>query len=273
MNYIDTSQISDPSKQQPFLGASLLFLQNANREMVKGICRSHIGEGLYSVSNTNGIVIAGCVSSSGGDVYGDGFIFFDDELYYFPGTTGVLAFAPAAIFVGSLTNDPTIDPIEFSDGSSGSVHKIKRLVLQAGTSGAGAFDLTDLLRKDLQQISVSTFTTSSGSEVDITGATYTTPVGTRNYKIRFYCEVVPSSLLTSQAGATIKLYQGVSAIRTVNSCGPGDGVSLPRYINYVEIYVTGVTGGTTFKLTATRNTSNNQSIERGLFVLEEFSGQ
>jgi hypothetical protein len=274
MNYIDTSQISDPLKQQPFLGASLQFLQNAGREMVKGICRSRIGEGLYSISNTNGIVIAGCVSSSGGDVYSDGFIFFDDELYYFPGATGVLAFAPSAIFVESLTNDGTIDPITFSDLSTGSVHKIKRLVLQAGASGTGAFDLTDLLRKDLQQIAISTFTTSSGSEADITGATYTTPAGTRNYKIFFIAEVNGTGLATSVTGVIIRLKQAGSTIKTITprsiDSDTTTQVTKQAILHYI---VTGVAGGTTFKLTAERTTSGNQEISGGVFVLEEFSEQ
>jgi hypothetical protein len=270
MNYIDTTQISDPSKQQPFLGASLTFLQNANREIFKGVCRQVIGEGLYAVAGSNGIVVSGCVSSGGGNVLSDGFIFFDDELYYFAGATGILAMAPTAVFVESLTNEPTIDPIEFSDGSTGSVHKIKRLVLQAGTSGTGAFDLADLLRKDFQQITVATFTTASGSETDITGATYTTPVGTRSYRITFSAEVAGGSLVSSVTGAIIRLKIGGSTVRTITPKAiDSDTVSQcnkPATLYYVA---ENVAAGSIIKLTVERSSSNNQSISNGLFVLEQ----
>ena len=273
MNIIDTSLISDPSKQQPFLGGSLAFLQNASKEMVTAICRGLMGEGNYTLSTTKGVIISGCKITAGGDTISSGYIYFNGELYYMAGATGMLAYSGVPV-VTALNSYLSPDPITFSDLSTGNVHQQRRLQVGDNLSGSGLFDLADIITPFLKtQIVVSTFTTSAGSEQDVTGATFTTPsTGTRNYKITFTGDNYGAAATVTVTGATYKLKQAGSTVHTINPTGiTGDGATAARIPVAMVKILTDVPASTIIKITATRNTSGNQTIENGNFIIEELS--
>ncbi|MES2382613.1 MAG: hypothetical protein V4538_16310 [Bacteroidota bacterium] len=141
MKIIITTDILDPSIQQPFTGKSLDFLQDANKEIHLGLAISLIGNS-YDISKAyilNGIVPYGT------NQYTAGFILWNEEIYYCPGKTTTTAFANVAIFTITITNDSIADPLVFSDNISRNVHKVRRLILSDGVSGSGTFDLLDAI--------------------------------------------------------------------------------------------------------------------------------
>lgn len=135
MNKIDTSQIVDPGKLQPFLGPSLEFLQQATSEAIKGVCYGLIGD---SYSSLVGYVLYGVINSPAA-VVSFGYIFFNNEIYHFPGITNYNTFSNTGVFVALNTNG-TADPITFTDGTTGNVHNVRKLTLVDQANGTGLFN-------------------------------------------------------------------------------------------------------------------------------------
>jgi hypothetical protein len=189
------------------------------------------------------------------------------------GATGMLAYSDVPV-VTALNSYLSPDPITFSDLSTGNVHQQRRLQIGDDVSGNGLFDLSDIITPNLKtEITVATFTTSSGSESDVTGATFTTPsTGTRNYKITFTGDNYGAAATVGVTGTTYKLKQAGSTVHTINPTGiNGDGVTAARIPVAMVKILTDVPASTIIKITATRNTSNNQTIENGNFIIEELS--
>lgn len=177
MEVINTSQISDPNKQQPFTGYSLEFLQNALRKDDAGIIEALVTKIVGSYSLTVPYVISGCVVSDSNKDVTAGTLFYGGKFYE---TTAVNGTTNVARFIKTKTQDATADPITFSDSSTGSVHDIYKYVPTDVASG-GDFISTDLVyltatvAKLYSLTTLATQDTSSTSYVDMTGLTYTTP--------------------------------------------------------------------------------------------------
>lgn len=217
MNNIDTSLIIDPTRQQPFLGGSLAFLQNANKETVKGICRSIMGDAKYGSASLNGVAMVGCKFSSNLDTIFEGFIFFNDELFYFGGKSGLNAFSNIPVFVLDSTY-LSPDPITFSDGTTGNVHNQRRLKVVDQATGTGLFDASTLVYVNSNEgtnISSGSFVTTSASPVNVTGFSYTTPKGltgmTRNFRLRVVGQVYITLAFPNVNGAYIELYNSTTS--------------------------------------------------------------
>ena len=99
MNNLDTSQILDPNKQQPLLGGSLAFLQSGNKELIRAICRSIMGEANYILSATKVIIISGGNFSSSLNTIFEGAMFYQDEAYYFAGASGLNTYVNIPVIV------------------------------------------------------------------------------------------------------------------------------------------------------------------------------
>lgn len=145
MNNIDTTQVTDPTSLQPFTTKSLAFLQNANLEMIKGICTSIMGDTQFATSSTLGVAIAGCTYNGAGTTIFNGFIMYANELYYFAGQASLNTFVNVPVVVADTTNDGTADPVDFSDGVSKNVHKVRRLKVVDQLTGTGLFDLSTMI--------------------------------------------------------------------------------------------------------------------------------
>jgi hypothetical protein len=141
MNRIKTTDILDPTIQQPFTGGSLDFLQNANKEVVLAAIIGEIGN---SYDSTKAYIISG-LYAYGTNQYQEGYVLFGGEIYYSAGKSSVTAFVNVPVLTITITNDVTADPVTFTDGISRSVHNNRKLVLSDAISGTGTFDLSDAL--------------------------------------------------------------------------------------------------------------------------------
>lgn len=144
MDNIKTSFILDPTIQQPFLGPSLAFIQNASKEVANAAARAAMGDYLYGLSNSVGIVLTGGALSgtAGTDTISDSYIFWADEIYFVPGQTGLNAMATGKCYVESLSY-AGFDPTQFSDGISRNVHQYRHLQISNIVSGSGLFDFAN----------------------------------------------------------------------------------------------------------------------------------
>jgi hypothetical protein len=138
MNKIITTSISDPSIQQPFTGKSLDFLQNSTKDMINAMARGIIeraGRDPSSTTTPYEIVSSDSVTKIS-------YIYFNGEVYAIDYSVSIPG---ANIATVTVTDDPTADPVVFTDAISRNVHNVRGLVRSAGTLGTGTFDLVDIV--------------------------------------------------------------------------------------------------------------------------------
>lgn len=141
MKNIKTSLIVDPGVQQPFIGPSLAFLQDATKEAISNVIIGMIGS-TYSSSQV--YILFGCVrtgaldgAGSGAAAVTAGAVFFNGEVYTVP------AFSTANIsgqtlYSDVVTTNPSPDPVKFSDGTLKNVHDVRQWVISQAASGSNA---------------------------------------------------------------------------------------------------------------------------------------
>ncbi len=135
-NKILTNSIVDPTIQQPWTGPELAFLQNNISEQISGLGTVLVGS-TYAL-NTPYIMFG--LTPTGSNRYSEGWIFYNNELYYSSGKTSTTAFSNVPVFVLTITNDPTVDPLMFSDSIARNVTNIRRMNIVDAVSGSGTFD-------------------------------------------------------------------------------------------------------------------------------------
>lgn len=277
MNIIDTSLITDPSKQQPFLGGSLAFLQNASKEMIVGICRSIMGETLYNSSGTVAVCMAGCDFNNTLDTVYNGYIFFNGELYYFAGQTGLNSFSNDPVMVLN-TAYLSPDPITFSDLSTGNVHQQRRLQCTDAVLGSGLFNLKDMkyVNSNIENTVTGLNTATAGAGATaIAGATYTTPKGlvgmTRKFKIRMFGYVAYTSAAAAE-GAIITIRNATAGtdLETIYIVTPGLIGGALGLSYYIEVKTGAVAANTNFIGRIQRNNVNNVGLY-GTWIVEEYN--
>lgn len=193
MKKISITQIDDANdKLQPFTGLSLAFLQNYLDEDKAVIIKSIIISTIGSYSLTTPYVISGCIVSDSGKDVTNGEIFYNGKFYEVVGVNGTTNIAQFSVV---KTQDPTADPITFSDSTSGNVHDIYKFVgtdtATAGTFNSSNFDysLTLTGSKIYDNIySAGAFTVNNAiGWDDFASMTYTTPNDgvTRKYIIEY----------------------------------------------------------------------------------------
>lgn len=138
MKRIITTDILDPSIQQPITGNSMDFLQDGTKEITVALAKSLIGNS-YDVAIP--YVIHGLLPY-GTNQYQEGYVLFNNEIYFSAGKVSVTAFVNVPVMTITLTNDATADPVVFTDGLPYNVHKNRTLVLSDAASGSGTFDLS-----------------------------------------------------------------------------------------------------------------------------------
>jgi hypothetical protein len=120
MKRINTSFAVDPYIQQPFTVKSLDFLQNANKEVIAGICVNLIDNTGRGYSETIPYLITSIPIPS--TIFSNYYIFFNGELYVAPDNTGALLYAKI-----NVTPDATSDPLLFTDSINRNVHENRYL--------------------------------------------------------------------------------------------------------------------------------------------------
>lgn len=141
MNKIITTAVVDPSIQQPFTTKSLDFLQNKDQVFADAIAKCLAP---YSYDNGDPIVLAGCERSGTGTpyTYAFGFVYWNNEIFAFDGGNATITTTDS--FKLAVTNDPTADPLTFTDGIARNVHNIRKLVPVDTSVGGTAFLYSDL---------------------------------------------------------------------------------------------------------------------------------
>ena len=141
MNRIITTDVLDPSIQQPFTANSLDFLQNA---AVEALVSFPAFTSRAAFNSGNPVVLYGCQRQSlGGSDYKfySGYVYYSGEIYSFAGINSI-AIATNAEFKITVTNDGTADPVIFTDGISRNVHNVRKLTM---TDNAGDFNYSNCL--------------------------------------------------------------------------------------------------------------------------------
>lgn len=192
MNKTDTSQIVDPTTEQPLTGPTLAFLQAANFEMIDGIVRNMVGN-TWAI-NVPYAIYGAARGSSVSATIGEGFISFGKELFYFAGINTYTGFSNTGVFVITQTDaGGPFNPITFTDGTLRNPNKVRRVLLLDQPNGTGDFNYTSVIyiNKGIKgALSPADFTSGSTSQTAITGAVFTSPAsGTRKYVITFTCDV------------------------------------------------------------------------------------
>lgn len=141
MNRIITTDVLDPSIQQPFTANSLDFLQNA---AVEALVSFPAFTSRAAFNSGNPVVLYGCQRQSlgGSDYkYYSGYVYYSGEIYSFAGINSI-TIATNAEFKITVTNDGTADPVTFTDGISRNVHNVRKLTM---TDNAGDFNYSNCL--------------------------------------------------------------------------------------------------------------------------------
>lgn len=179
MNNIDTSQIVDPNVEQPFLGGSLAFLQNATKESIANVVIGMIGKN-YSTSTV--YILYGCVRSgtadggTGNTSITAGAVFYNGEVFTVQAQTVALVANNLYGAIGITPISP--DPVTFSDGSSHNVHLQRQFTMSTTNTGklfnnwVNMFDVTTITNPTVSGTG-GTFTASGNLDYYIVGQTIT----------------------------------------------------------------------------------------------------
>ena len=141
--FIDTSPIT-PIAGLPFRGVTLDHLKTGHDDAIASCCISIIGKD-YAPSKHH--IMSGCVNSTpAGPAFtiSAGYIFSGGFLYKVDATTFTPAMGQTAVCVLDPTYNLLADPTIFTDGSSHSVHVIRKIKIQSGASGSGLVDFANL---------------------------------------------------------------------------------------------------------------------------------
>lgn len=139
MNKLDTTQATT-TKGQPLLAGSFKWLQDSVIDCYKMLTEGVLSEEVQNLSTTTGVALWGCTQS--GNVIASGYVYYLGELYRFDGDdiSGYSDDPVCEIY----TQNGALDPITFSDGSTGNVHNIRRIRVIDGTLGSADFDYVDI---------------------------------------------------------------------------------------------------------------------------------
>lgn len=252
MNKIITTDITDPSIQQPFTGNSLDFLQNANIETFLALPAF---SSRAAFNSGNPVVLYGCQRQdlgAGNYKFFTGYVYYSGEIYSFAGINSI-AIAGTAQFKITVTNDGTADPVEFTDGISRNVHNVRKLTM---TDGAGDFNYSSCLfvGRIQESNSISAVGTTA---VEATVATITTFAATSYAKLSFTAWITNSGSHDS----TYKLKKNGTLIKEFRQ----SVVTGETSINIQAL--TSSNYGDVFTVTATESGGTGQ-INNGLLLLE-----
>jgi len=207
MDYIKTTDILDPSIAMPWTGPMIDFLLNVGTQTRKAFAYSVLSEVLYANSQLTGVVLAGGTKSGSGNTMFNGWIFYKDELYFFPGAMGLLAFSNVPVFVLDETNDVGVGQVKFSDNVMRYVTKVRRLKVVDQVSGSGLFDMSTMGRIISDTVvTPGNYTHAAGIIVDIPGATFTSPNRVCDLDIEFHYDFRMIQLASNAVQVNVEMF-------------------------------------------------------------------
>ena len=166
MKDIDYS-LETPTSGQPLSGESFAHMRDGINETTAAIVKG-LMSGAYSANDV--VIIYGCVDSgTAGVTYNisAGAVLYNGEIYLVD-ATGVLTISGNVAVATIATTYNAIDPVTFTDLTTHSVHRIKKVSIALATSGTGIKDYSAF--KTIQRSIVSpvlaknTTTQSDGSQ-------------------------------------------------------------------------------------------------------------
>jgi hypothetical protein len=147
MRSLKTSDISS-AVGFPVKGGTLNHLQLAYKEAIDALARSVIS----NYQPNTAYRLYGLINSGNGIDYNisAGAVFYNGEIYLVDATIFSLAVNQVAVLsiVTTYFNDPSADPVQFTDGNARTVHEIRKVVIGSGLSGSGIADFVNLKRSN-----------------------------------------------------------------------------------------------------------------------------
>lgn len=236
MRKIDTTQIIDPTSQQPFTGKSLKFIQDASIEAIGASVIGLIGA---NYSATTVYVLSGCTITS--SVISNGYVFYGGEVYTFIGAD-TSAYADTAVVKFQQPYDTSIDPVMFSDGVNKYIHELPQFYIADDVSGSSAYgDYADVVFVNRNSnASITCTSTSTTTTAQVTGSSWTTPARITNFKISVTGRATVTSHASGATGAVLKI-RNVTAATTLAqnaaslgaTIGAGQAHSFPISIIFI----------------------------------------
>ena len=197
MKKIDTTQIVDPTSQQPFTGKSLAFIQQANLEVIGALTKAYLGT---DYSATQVYVIERCRKV--GNVINNGYIFYGGEIFTFIGAD-TTAYANVPVIKFQKPYDSAIDPVLFSDGVNKYVHELPQFYIDDGVSGSTSYgDYDDVIFSGKNP---TTYYTPAGGNFGAMGVQWTGPLHTYNVEIYIEADVSVTYITDGRLGATFTI--------------------------------------------------------------------
>lgn len=209
MNKLDASN-ETASKWSPYKAETKKFLEDAKLETFNSIARAIVGTN-YTTGKM--YILFGCVGTGtdpGARTVTAGAVFYNGEIYTVDAFSGTTTGADVLVAKVTDTADPVADPTTFSDNTQYSIHRVRKVVISIGASGSGDANFSDFVARGKIKFTYnsSNQSTSSGTYVDLTGSTYTTPNDgiTRNYMILAKTRVHYTN--STGDGGVMRIYAG-----------------------------------------------------------------
>lgn len=276
MNKIDTTQIVDPTSQQPFTGRSLQFLQEGLQDALNALGRGLVGAD-YNTSTV--YVLNGLEMTGVNNDVANGYVFYNQELWLVEGATNTAAFIDGVVLIQSTPIDPAYDPVVFSDGVPKNVHNIRRLQVVDQLPGSGVADYNQLVFVNRSKFTYKTGalqTTASASitNFSLTGGNYFSPSTRRvNLKVTFTASISFNLANSSNEGGNVWL-RNFTASTNLGSCfkyfwsNSSSDVSTADSICFTT-YLTNVAPNTEIGLRFQRVGTNNVTLQGVNLIIEE----
>jgi hypothetical protein len=141
MKKLDTTQAVGVKGQPLMAGSFQWAMDGIIEEAIRGLVDGVLSEDLANLSTTTGVALSGCTQS--GNIIGSGYAYYLGEIYPFDGDD-ITAYVNDPV-VEIYTAQGGLDPITFSDSTTGNVHDIRRLRVIDGVLGSADFDYVDML--------------------------------------------------------------------------------------------------------------------------------
>ncbi len=273
MKNINITKIVDPTSLQPFTGNSLKFLQDGTAEETAAIVKAFILNAVGSYSLTVPYVISGCVYSGTTPNFAvtAGEIFYGGRFYELDAVSG---YTNIPQFKLDKTNDPTADPLVFSDNQTWSVHDIFKFIGE-DTATAKVFDATDLVSaygsgKISFDVKTATQNTNSTTYIDLTSMTYTTP---NDGVTRTFLIIANSCFNYSTSagnGGFLQVWDGSAELAVSSNYGSIVAINIDRADLPLSCsYVGSISPNTTIKLRVKMSSSvSSNFINNSLTIVE-----
>jgi hypothetical protein len=148
MDKLDLSQAT-ATKGQPLLNNSLEWIQGTVRSMIGNLSRTIVGKDnfdnnkfvvLYGMELTGTVIAAGAVYNPA-----------NNEIFIVQ-SVDTAGYSNIPVLRTDFRNDGSLDPITFSDNTTGNVHNIRLYQIVDAVSGSGVVDYADLVFLNNQRL-------------------------------------------------------------------------------------------------------------------------